>query len=164
MGQYFEDDPERAERKAEGAALVVAGTSYRAASREVGLPVATLQRAVDRLKQGVASNEDLRRADMAQMAQVYELAQRTGKALLDRLDAHPETLESRDLIKAQDSAVRAISNYRQWHKPDTTADSTASSRILDRLEAALTSGAELSLTITPPKPDHRAIDVEPTTE
>lgn len=157
---YYDDDPERREAKAAGVAMILAGDSVREVAQAVGLPRSTLQYAVNKLREGAAQDDALKRADQAVMASTYELANETQQRILEQLRAN--ALENRDVIQASNVALKALSAFRRWQKPeDAPADTAASARILDRLEHALAAGAELTLSVSGPKPDHRAIDVEP---
>lgn len=145
MGQWYEDDPSRAEAKAQGVALVLQGThSIREAAQSVGLSSSALQRAVVKLEEGTALDPELRRADQAVMAKTYQLADQAQQRVLNRLPF----MEDKDVVNAMKASVLGISAWRRWQKPEVDPeDLHASNRILSRLDAVLQAGGEMVVTV-----------------
>ncbi len=151
-------DPAREERKAQAVALVKQGYSFQAAEDATGVPLSTTHRALKALEAGTATAADLFAADQQLMAKTYALASAAQTEQLERLRAGAET---RDVNVMAGISMRAISNFRRWNAPQADhGEPGAASKLLDRLELALTQGATLSLTVSPRPPDADAIDVE----
>ena len=138
-------------------ALVRRGVTVREAAAAIGIPGRTLETALQKLRTGVAHEPKLRAADQALMALTYQIASEAQQRVLAALP----TMDVDQQLTAASKALRAIGSWRKWSRPDDTADAPSNSRILDRLEAAIASGASLSLSVTPPAVDHTAIDVTP---
>lgn len=149
--------------------LVIEGRSYREAAHAVGLRSTTtlkaharrfgLAEAHNRARAAVVAEEAEART-AATMAVVGKVAKLGAEKMLRRLQAEPGEIPTRELTVLTGVAIDKLAKWERWG--ETPADPGAGARILDRIEAAVASGASLALTISRrPELEPGTIDVQP---
>ena len=145
---------ERQHRMAAGLALIDAGSSISAASRECGIPYTTLYQQHRGITASDRENTFQRGEDALIDAQLT-IASRASEIVLERLDA--DTMRDADVIKAMGVATDKVAIKRQWARGSGASDVNTRDALTEALESVMRGG---SVTVTGPDPISEAVEVE----